>query len=365
MLRAYKYKLYHSKRNRKLGQQINIAASVWNHTVALQRRYYKITGKYASANRIKKLYTKLKKLKCFAFWSGLGSQAVQDVVERVDRAYQAFFDYKKGKTSLRKSPPKFKRRQKYKSFTLKQAGYKLFEDQRTIAINGVRFRYHKSRNTEGVIKTITVRRTPVGDYYVAIVCEVPDVQILPRTGKAVGMDFGLKDFLTLDNGTKIESPLWYKNAIFAVKKANRELSKCQKNSNHRRAAKRKLAKVHEHIANQRRDWFFKLAHRLCGEYATICIEDLNLKGMQRLWGRKVSDLAFAEFVQILEYVAFTTGVEVLKVDRWYPSSKLCHVCGTLYSDLTLIEREWTCECRNTHHDRDINAAINIKAVALA
>ena len=150
-----------------------------------------------------------------------------------------------------------------------------------------------------------------------------------------------------------------------MKKANRELSKCQKNSNHRRAAKRKLAKVHEHIANQRRDWFFKLAHWLCGEYATICIEDLNLKGMQRLWGRKGSDLAFAEFVQILEYVAFTTGVEVLKVDRWYPSSKLCHVCGTLYSDLTLIEREWTCECCNTHHDRDINAAINIKAAALA
>jgi putative transposase len=169
----------------------------------------------------------------------------------------------------------------------------------------------------------------------------------------------------LDNGVKISSPLWYRNALPKLRRLQQQLSRCKQGSKHRRAAKTRLSKLHDKIANQRRDWFYKLAHQLCANYTTICIEDLNMKAMQKLWGRKVSDLAFAEFVQILEGVASKTGGRVVKIDRWLPSSKTCHACGYIYKDLNLKEREWICACCGTHHDRDINAAINIKVAALA
>ena len=118
------------------------------------------------------------------------------------------------------------------------------------------------------------------------------------------------------------------------------------------------------VSNRRRDWFFKLANELVSQYTIICIEDLNLDGMKRLWGRKVSDLAFAEFVSILEWVARNAGTTVVKIDRWAPSSKACHVCGTINTELTLKQREWTCSC-GAHLDRDINAAINIRKMGLS
>ena len=130
-------------------------------------------------------------------------------------------------------------------------------------------------------------------------------------------------------------------------------------------AQEKKNRVYQRISNRRRDWFFKLANQLVGEYAIICIEDLNLDGMKRLWGRKVSDLAFAEFVSILEWVASNAGSTVVKIDRWMPSSKACHVCGTVNPNLTLNQRIWTCDCCHTTLDRDTNAAINIKRLGLA
>lgn len=189
--------------------------------------------------------------------------------------------------------------------------------------------------------------------------------IYPRAGKAVGMDFGLKHFLNLDDGTVIDSPQWYKASLKDLQIAHRTVSRCQKGSQNRRRAIRHLERVYQRISNRRRDWFFKLANQLVGEYAIICIEDLNLDGMKRLWGRKVSDLAFAEFVSILEWVASNAGSTVVKIDRWVPSSKACHVCGTVNPNLTLKQRRWECDCCHTVLDRDTNAAINIKRLGLA
>lgn len=364
-MRTYKFKLYDSKRNKYLGEQIDIAASVWNHTVALQRRYYKVYGRYASTAKIQKHYTKLKKTKRYAFWNKLGSQALQDVVQRVDRSYQAFFAYKRGETHLKKSPPKFKKRERYPSFTLKQAGYRLDEENGIIVINKRKYRYFKSRNIEGHIKTVTVKRTPLGEYYITIVCDDCETYPDTRTGNAVGMDFGLKHFLTLSDGSIIESPEWFRQSLNEIRKANRKVSRCKAGSNHYKAAKKDLERVHKAVANRRRDYFYKLADRLTKEYAVICIEDLNIKAMQRMWGRKVSDYAFAEFVSILEWEALKNGSRVIKVDRWFPSSKTCHVCGSLNNDLGLKDRVWVCECCGTELDRDINAAINIRNAGLA
>lgn len=315
-------------------------------------------GKSVSSARIQKHYTKLKKTNRYSYWNELGSQAIQDVVQRVERSYQAFFNHvkKHGK----KSPPKFRKRIKYSSFTLKQVGYKV--EYGAIQIGDFKYRYHNSRPIEGEIKTVTIKRDRCGDFYVIFSCEVEVNEVYPRIGDSIGMDFGLIDFLTLSDGTKIKSPEWYKTSLSDIRKAHRRVSRCDKGSNHRKQAVVSLAKLNRRLSNQRRDWFFKLAHSLCSQYALISIEDLNIKAMQRLWGRKISDLAYSEFILILEYVAILYGTTIVKIDRWFASSKTCNVCGCVHEKMDLSVREWTCPECGTHHDRDINAAININKV---
>lgn len=363
VIKTYKFKLYKNKKNKHLDDGINIAASIWNYCIAMHRRYYRLYGKHLSANKLKKHITKVKKT-LHPEWQALGSQAIQDVVERVDRSYKAFFDHVKKKRHGRKSPPSFKKRSRYSSFTLKQAGYAFHADNK-VTIMGREYKYCKSRPIEGDIKTLTVKRNALGEIYLIVVTKQECNDIYPRAGKAVGMDFGLKHFLNLDDGTIIDSPQWYRASLKELRAAHRAVSCCQKGSRNRRRAIRNLERICQRISNRRRDWFFKLANQLVGEYAIICIEDLNLDGMKRLWGRKTSDLAFADFVAILEWMASNAGSTVVKIDRWAPSSKACHVCGTLNTNLTLKQRNWECDCCHTNLDRDTNAAINIKRMGLA
>lgn len=363
VIKTYKFKLYKNKKNKHLDGCIDIAASIWNYCIAMHRRYYRMYGKHLSANKLKKHITKVKKIR-YPEWQALGSQAIQDVVERVDRSYKAFFDHVKQKRHGRKSPPSFKKRSRYSSFTLKQTGY-AFHTDNSVTIMGRKYKYCKSRPMEGTIKTVTVKRNTLGEIYLIVVTKQECNEIYPRAGKAAGIDFGLKHFLNLDNGSVIDSPQWYKKSLKALQSAHRAVSRCKKGSNNRRRAIRTLEYIYQRISNCRRDWFFKLANQLVSEYAILCIEDLNLDGMKRLWGRKVSDLAFAEFVSILEWVASNTGSTVVKIDRWAPSSKACHVCGTVNPNLTLKQRSWTCDCCHTVLDRDVNAAINIKQLGLA
>ena len=354
--RTYKYQLYRTKKTEYLDAEIELARQIWNHCLALQKRYYRIYGKYISANRMKVFVTRLRRNK-YSEWQDLGSQAVQDVVERLDRSYQAFFDWCKTKAGPRKHPPKFKKYWKYNSFTLKQAGWSI--DGNTIRIMGKKFRFWLHRHYNGTVKTVTVKRTPHGDYYIVLsVIEdifLPDV----HAGNAVGIDFGLKTFLTLSDGTKIESPQWLLRGLENVRRANRQLSRKEKGSGNRKRARLHYAKIHEDISNQRRDWFYKLARSLTTAYAVVCLEDLNLDAMKQLWGRKISDLGFTEFVHILEYEALLNGCEIIKIDRWFPSSKACHCCGTINDNLSLEDRTWDCPSCHAQLDRDVNAAINI------
>jgi len=179
-------------------------------------------------------------------------------------------------------------------------------------------------------------------------------KISAATGKIVGIDFGLKTFLTLSDGTKIKAPRHYLNSLKELKKLQRKLSKKVETSNKYKKAKRKLAKLHQKVVNSRRDFFHKLANELAKKYQYIVIEDLNLKAMQKLWGRKIIDYAFSEFVSILEY-----KTNLIKIDRYYPSTKTCSVCGYVNENITLKNRDWICPQCKTKHDRDINASINI------
>lgn len=355
---TYSYKLYNSKRNKHLHRSINLSGHIYNHLIAVHKRYYRLYGKHLNLYQLQKHITRLKKTKKFAYWNNLGSQAIQDIAERIDRAYKLF--YRNLKHNIKTAPPTFKKIRKYKSFTLKQTGYKILDDNK-ISIMNKEYKYHKSREIEGKIKTVTVKRDPLGDIYIYFVCEL-NQSVKPRTGKSVGLDFGLKTFLTTSEGIKIESPLFYKENADKLKKLSRNLSGKQKGSNNRKRARVNLARCHKRIANQRKDHHFKLAKELVKTYPTIYIEDLNLKAMQKLWGRKISDLGFSNFVNILEYQCQKSGSTLIKIDRFYPSSKTCSCCGFVNKELTLKDREWQCSNCGENHDRDINAAININRV---
>ena len=183
-----------------------------------------------------------------------------------------------------------------------------------------------------------------------------------RRVESRSFDFGLKMFLTCSDGTQIESPQFLKQSLNAIKKANRQHSKKRKGSANRERARLNLVRKHENVVNRHSDWFWKLAHDLTNQFDVLCFETLNLKRIQRLWGRKISDLAFGEFLKILEWVATLKGKEVVFIDQWYPSSKTCLSCGHVLKELDLSVRKWRCPFCQSVNGRDENAAKNICAV---
>jgi putative transposase len=313
-------------------------------------------GKHLNSARFQKHIAKLRKRN--SFWQLVGSQAVQDICQRIDKAYQLFFKYhKKGV-----KPPGFKKVKKYKSFTLKQAGYKFLGGNR-VKIGSRVYQYWNSREIEGTVKTLTIKRTALGELFMVVVVDgYSTPEVVFETSKIAGFDFGLKTFLTCSEGFSIESPLFLRSSLTTLQKASKQHSKKQKGSTNREQARKHLVPCHEVISNRRRDSFWKLAHKLTDQFDVLCFETLNLKGMQRLWGRKVSDLALGDFLQILEWVANKKGKRVIYIDRWYPSSKTCSCCGHVLDELDLSIRRWRCPSCHAVNDRDENAALNIKRV---
>jgi putative transposase len=366
IVRTYKFKLYRSKNNQRLHRQIDIAGLVYNHCIALHRRYYRLTGKRLHRYDLMRHITRLKKRPRYAHWNLVGSQAVQDVVRprwrgaRIDKAYNLFFGNLKRK--VKTSPPGFKKVKKYSSFTLKQAGWKLLDGNR-VRIQGREYKYSKSRDIPANVRTVTVKRDNLANLWLCfVVAENISQSNQTMTGNSAGFDFGLETFLTASDGQKIASPLYYRQAMAELKQAQQNLARKVKGSGGWRQAKRVVARVYQRVVNRRRDWFFKLAHELTDRYDCLYFEDLSLKGMQRLWGRKVGDLARSEFMGILKHVADIKGKVVGLVDRFYPSSKSCSDCGEINHRLTLADRRWVCAGCGSVHDRDDNAAKNIHRV---
>jgi len=357
MRRTFKYRLYETRRNVRLHRAITTSGRIWNHCVAFQRTYFRLFGKYCSKAKLQKHIAKIRKRR--EGWMQVGSQSVQKVVERLDNSYQRFFKWVKTRKGVKAGRPGFQKSREYSSFTMTQAGWKLLGDNR-IRIGRHNFKFVKSRDIEGTIKTVTVKRDRMNRLWLCFsTLDESFKPMEPLTGNAGGFDFGLKDFLTADDGSTVTSPEFFKQASSQLAKANRELATKTKGSNNRRKAKYRLSKVHERTANRRRDWFFKLAHQLCDGYELMCFEDLNMDGMKRLWGRKVSDLSFDSFLSILKHVAAKRGCRVVQVGRFEPTTKTCSDCGHV-QDMPLLVR--TFECGSCGHSigRDVNAAINIQ-----
>ena len=355
-MRTYKFKLYRSKKHKHLHQQIDIAGIIWNHSIALHGRYYRLTGSCLNLYVLQKQLAKLKQLPKYSYWGKVGSQAVQDITQRIDKAYKLFFGNLKRK--VRTSPPGFKKVKRYTSFTLKQAGWKLLDGNK-IYLQGRVYKFSKSRDIPADVKTVTVKRDTLGNLYLYFVVEEINQTNQAMTGNSAGFDFGMKTFLTTSDGQQIESPLYYRAAMAELKLAQQNSARKLKFSGGWHRARSIVTRIYQRVVNKRRDWFFKLAHSLTDSYDQLFFEDLSMKGMQALWGRKVSDLARSEFMGILDYVASTKGKVVHLVNRFYPSSKTCSDCGYVYQTLKLSERAWACAGCGVIHDRDLNAALNI------
>ena len=311
-------------------------------------------------NRLKKHLTQLKHTSYYSWMNGLNSQALQEIIERITRAYDLYF--KACKAGRKSSTPKPKKYWKYKSITYKTSGWKLDQEHHTLTLQGQAYRYFQSRCiTFGKIKTVTVKRKN-NEWYVCFTVDGTRQPIITTTGKIVGFDFGLKSYLIGSDGTTITSPLFFKQNLKRIKKLHRALSRKIKGSTHWVECLHSLQKAYTHASNQRKDFHFKLALKLVRTYDIICLETLNIKGMCRRWGRKVHDLGFSMFTNILNHLAAKYHRTVVYINRWYASSQICNECGFRNKELKnhLEVREWTCPHCGHHHDRDINAAKNIE-----
>lgn len=364
MRKAYKFKLFHNrKRANRLNNELRIFCHIYNHSLRVIKTHYKIFGKNPSKYILQKHLIKLSEDR-FPMWKALGySQGIQDVTDRIYKSYDAFFKWVKTRSGHKKSPPKFKAFRKYRSFTLKQAGWKLDQEKGSVRIGPHSYRYNNSRKIEGVIKTVTIKRDQVGDWYVIFSCDLGDQFIpkknIPMTGKSAGFDFGMKTFLISSDNEKYHSPEFLKSSLSDLKKKSRSFSKKIKGSKNRRKSAKSLSRLHRKVSRQRLDHQFKLVNSLYEKYDNIFMEDLSLSGMKKLWGRKVSDLALYQLLKILKFKAVENGKTFHKIDRFYPSSKTCSLCHRRKEYLELNQRIFECECCSLEIDRDLNASINI------
>lgn len=356
---TYKYKVYKQNRNheKRLQEWFRTAAWIYNHAIALHKRYYRMYHKSLSMYRLQSHLLKLRK-SSYSQWKIIGSQSVQQICERINNGYKNFFN------RTAKHLPTFKNWRKYRSVTFKQAGYTLNGNVLTVNALKLRLKFHLSRPVDGRIQTLSVKRDAVGDYWIIMSVRRNEESSTskPMTGKIAGFDFGMKHFLTQDNGTRIESPLTLFNHLDELRRKSRNLSKKKKGSNGRNKARLSLARLHRKISNIREDFQWKTAIRIVSDYDVICMETLNMKAMQKVWGRKINDLSFTSFVSKLSWLCAKYGKKFVQIGRWEASSKICSSCGYKTEKMPLNIRKWTCPQCGREHDRDINAAKNILRV---
>ena len=362
-MRNTTHKLFHDKSLKRLHNDLNIIGIVRNHFVALSRRYYRRSGKSLSYGKMSNHLTKLKRLEKYAYWNIPYAWSLQNVLKRLAQSYREM-------KTLGRGQPRFKKCKNHKGMTFdaKQCPIKHIVPKQKhernhatykIRLNGHWYRFALHRPIEGEIKRVQVTRDALGDMYITLTEDFSEVRYEPKTGKAEGFDFGIKDFLTTSDGHRETSPMFYRQNTEKLAKAQKAYSRKVKGSNNQERERKNVARIHKKTVNQRTDHHWKLAIKLCRKFDILFFEDLNLEGMKRVWGKQVSDLAFGEFYQKLKHQAKKRIRSVLKINRWSPTTKVCCVCGHHKKDLTLTDRHWTCRKCDTHLDRDQNAAMNI------
>ena len=362
MLKAYKYRMFPTDEQRtKFIQHIGACRFVYNLSLEQKIKAYETEKK--TLTRFD-LNNALPQLKLENEWlKEVNSQSLQEVNKHLDSAFKRFFREKKGF-------PKFKSKRSHtQSFGIPQ-NYKVDFDNNRLKlpkIGWVETRF--SQTFEGVLKTATVSRTTTRKFFISILVddgiEIPEKEPFGYDS-TIGLDVGIKDFVTMSDGTKVDNPKFLKTSLQRVKALQRRISQKKKGSANRDKARQKIAMRHEHIANQRKDFLHKLTTKLVRENQAIAVETLNVCGMMKnhCLAQSIGDVSWSEFFRQLDYKCEWYGKTLLRIGRFEPSSKICSVCGSIKHDLKLSDRKWICAGCGTLHDRDINAAINIKKFAL-
>lgn len=358
IFRTYKFRLKPNGEQRELlAKHFGCVRFVFNHFLGKRQEEYKNTGKSSNYYKQQAELTQLKKNEC-EWLKEVNSQTLQVALKNMDTAYQNFFKKISGF-------PKFKSKKTKNSFSVPQNcsvdDFKIYIPKFREGIS-----YFKDRKVKGVVKSMTISLTPTGKYFVSILTE-QEYEPIAKTGNVVGIDLGLKDFVITSDGEKYKNNRFLDKYQNKLATAQKHLSRKQKGSNNFEKQRVKVARLYEKVSNTRTDYLHKVSLDLVRNYDAIYLEDLNIKGIMKnhRLARQISDVAWGEFVGMLTYKADLNDKKIVKIDRFYPSSKTCHNCGYVKKDLKLSDRSWVCPECGAILDRDVNAAMNILSAGLA
>jgi len=360
--KAFKFRIYsNSQQKQFLAQSFGCARFVYNRFLRQRIDYYVANAKGLNYFDNSAALTQLKKESEFEWLKDVNSQSIQQTLRNLDVAYNNFFN-KKAKF------PNFKKKSNKQSFNVPQH-FSIHDNMLDIP-KCKRIKIKLYRDIEGTIKSITISKTPSGKYFASVLCELEIPEPI-YSGGEIGIDYGVKAFITTSDVKSIDSPKFLRKSEKRLNQLSRSFSRKQPsvlplhggtwNAKNRYKAQKQLARQHEKVSNQRQDFLNKTSKQLVSDNQAIYIESLAIRNMVKLHtlAKSISDSGWNTFVNMLKYKGQWYGCRIIEIDRWFPSSKRCHVCGYIKDNLALSDRSWLCPECNTNHDRDVNTAINI------